>query len=156
MPGMRRSDGIVARVEHDAGEWLLADRGDQRRREQSQFFGNQEGISAPAHVQDPVVVQIEAGLEAVVTAQDLHRQPSGHDLGDRGRDEWLVGVLGHQLVAIGVHHEHQPRRSERRDLLLDTGQAWGGQQEEGKEQQARPHGDSRMGSSGHDGYANRT
>ena len=134
--------GVVARVEHDAGERLLADRGDQPGREQSQLFGDQEGISAPAHVQHPVVVQVEAGLEAVVTAQHLQRQPGGHDLGDRGRDEGLVSVLGHQLVALGVHHQHQPRRSQRRDLLLGTGQGRSGQQEEGKKEQARPHGDS--------------
>ena len=109
----------------------LADRGDQLRREQSQLFGDQEGIAAPAHVEHPVAVQVEAGLEAVVAAQDLHRQPGGHDLGDGGRDEGLVSVLSHQLVALGVHHEHQPRRSERRDLLLGAGQGLGGQQEQG-------------------------
>ena len=100
--------GVVARVEHDAGERLLADRGDQPGREQSQLFGDQERISAPAHVQHPLVIQVEAGLEAVVTAQHLQRQPGGHNLGDRGWDERLVSVLGHQLVAVGVHHQHQP------------------------------------------------
>jgi hypothetical protein len=30
----------------------------------------------------PLVVEVEAGLEAVVAAQDLHRQPSRHDLVD--------------------------------------------------------------------------
>ena len=135
-PGMLRLVGKVARVEHDAGERLLADRGDQLRREQRQLFGDQEGISAAAHVEHPLVVEIEAGLEAVVRAQDLHRQPGGHDLGDGGRDERLVGVLGHQLVALGVHHQHQPRRSQRRDLLLGAGQDLAGQEEEGKEQQA--------------------
>jgi hypothetical protein len=123
--------GVVGRVEHDAGERLLADRGDQLRRELSQLFGNQIGIAAPAHVEHPVAVQVEARLEAVVAAQDLHRQPSGHDLGDGGRDEGLVSVLGHQLVALFVHHEHLPRRSKRRDLLLDAGQGLRGQQEEG-------------------------
>ena len=116
------------------------------RREQRQLFGDQEGIAAPAHVQHPVVVQVEAGLEAVVAAQDLHRQPGRHDLGDGGRDEGLVSVLGHQLVALFVHHEHQPRRSQRRDLLLGAGQGRGGQQEQGEGEQARPHGDFNVGS----------
>ena len=57
---------------------------------------------------------------------DFHRQPGCHDLGDGGRDEWLISVLGHQLVALGVHHEHQPLRSEGRDVLLDAGQSRGG------------------------------
>jgi len=74
--------GVVARVEDDAGERLFADRGDQPGREQGQLFGDQEGISAPPHVQHPVFVQVEAGLEAVVTAQHLQRQPGGYDLGD--------------------------------------------------------------------------
>ena len=43
-----------------------------------------------------------------------------------GRDEGLISVLSHQLVALGVHYEHQPRRSEGRDLLLDAGQSRGG------------------------------
>ena len=111
---------------------LLADRGDQLARELSQLLGDQEGISAAAHIQHPVVVQVEACLEAVVAAQDLHRQPGRHDLGDGGRDEGLVGVLGDQLVALVVHHEHQPRRSQRRDLLLGAGQGRGGQQEQGE------------------------
>ena len=147
--------GVVARVEHDAGERLLANRGDQPGCEQSQLFGDQEWVSAPAHVQHPVVVQVEAGLEAVLRAQNLQRQPGGHDLGDRGRNERLVNVLGHQLVAIGVHHEHQPRRSQRRHLLLDTGQGRSGRQEEGKKEQARPHGDSRVGSSRRPGSVQR-
>ena len=109
-----------------------------------------KGSPPPAHVQHAVAVQIEAGLEAVVGAEDLQRQPRGHDLGDRGRNEGLVGVLGDELVALGVHHEHQPRRSERRDLLLDAGQGGSGQQEqgegegEGEGEQARPHGDSSL------------
>ena len=123
--------GVVARVEHDAAYRRLADCGDQLRRELSQLFGDQKGIAAPADVEHPVAVQVEAGLEAIVAAQDLHRQPGGHDLGDGGRDEGLVRVLSHQLVALFVHHEHQRRRSERRDLLLDTGQSLGGQQEQG-------------------------
>ena len=55
-------------------------------------------------------------------AQHFHCQPGGHDLSDGGRHEGLVSVLNHQLVALLVHHEHQPRRSERRELLLGTGQ----------------------------------
>ena len=112
-------------------ERLLTDCGDQRRRELSQLFGDQKGIAATANVEHPVAVQVEAGLEAVVGAQDLHRQPGGHDLGDGGRHEGLVSVLSHQLVALFVHHEHQPRRSERRELLPGTGQGLGGQQEQG-------------------------
>ena len=95
-------------------------------------FGDQKRIAAAANVEHPRAVQVEAGLEAVVAAQDLQRQPGGHDLGDRGRDEGLVGVLGHQLVALVVHREHQRRRSERRDLLLGAGQGWGGQQEQSR------------------------
>ena len=145
MPGMRRFGGVVARVEHDAGDRLLADCGDQLGRERRQLLGDQEGIAAAAHVEHPLVVQVEAGLEAVVAAQHLHRQPGGHDLGDGGRDEGLVRVLRHQLVALVVHHEHQPRRSERRDLLLGAGQGRGGQQEQSEGEQARPHGDSSAG-----------
>ena len=108
----------------------------------SQLFGDQKGIAATANVEHPVAVQVEAGLEAVVGAQDLHRQPGGHDLGDGGRHEGLVSVLNHELVALFVHHEHQPRRSERRDLLLGTGQGLGGQQEQGEGEQVRPHDNS--------------
>ena len=136
---------IVARVEHDAGDRLLADRCDQFGRERRQLLRDQERIAASAHVEHPLVVEVEAGLEAVVAAQDLHRQPGRHDLGDRGRDEGLIGILGHQLVALGVHHEHQRRRSERRDLLLDAGQGRGGQQEQSEGEQARPHGNSSAG-----------
>jgi hypothetical protein len=64
---------------------------------------------------------------SVVAAQDLHSHPARHDLGDGGRYEGLVSVLGHQLVALGVRHEHQPRRSEGRDLLLGAAQGLGGQ-----------------------------
>ena len=120
--------GVVARVEHDAGDRLLADRGDQLVRERSQLFGDQKGIAAPAHIELPLGVQVEASLEAVVAAQDLHRQPRRHDLGDGGRDERLVSILGNQLVALLVHHQHQPRRSQRRDLLLGAGQGRSGQQ----------------------------
>ena len=113
---------VVAPVDDDAGERRLADRIEQRRREQRQLLRNQERIAAAAHVQHAFVVQVEAGLEAVVLAQDLQRHPGGHDLGDGGRDEGLVGVLRHQLVSLGVHHQHQPRRGQRRDLLLGAGQ----------------------------------
>ena len=124
--------------------WLLADGRDQRRREQSQLFGDEKGVPAPANVEHPIAVQTEAGLEAVVGAQNFHRQPGGHDLGDGGRDEGLVGVLRNQLVALFVHHEHQPRRSERRDLLLRPAQSLGGQQKQGagEDEQVRPHDDS--------------
>jgi hypothetical protein len=137
--------GVVARVEDDAGDRLLADGGDQLRRELSQLLGDQEGVSAPAHVQHPVVVEVEAGLEAVVAAQDLHCQPGRHDLGDRGRNEGLVGVLSDPLFPLGVHYEHEPRWSESRDLLLGAGQGGGGQQKQGAGEQARPHGDSNAG-----------
>ena len=60
---------IVARVEHDAGDRLLADRRDQIGREQRQLLRNQERIAAPAHVENALVVEIEAGLEAVVATQ---------------------------------------------------------------------------------------
>ena len=123
--------GVVARVEHDATYRLLADCGDQLRRELSQLFGDQKRIAAPANVEHPIAVQVEAGLEAIVAAQDLHRQPRGHDLSDGGRDEGLVSVLNNQLVAFFVYREHQPRRSERRDLLLGAGQGLGGQHEQG-------------------------
>ena len=73
---------IVARVEHDAGDRLLADRCDELGRERRQLLRDQERIAASAHVEHPLVVEVEAGLEAVVAAQDLHRQPSRHDLGD--------------------------------------------------------------------------
>ena len=111
-------------------------------RERRQLLGDQKGIAAPAHIQHPLVVQVELGLEAVVAAQDLHREPRRHDLGDGGRDEGLVDVLGDQLVALLVHHQHHPRRSKRRDLLLGAGQGRGGQQEQGngEDGQARPHG----------------
>ena len=111
-------------------ERLLADCGDQRRRELSQLFGDQKGIAATANVEHPVAVQVEARLEAVVGAQNLHRQPCGHNLGDGGRHEGLVSILSHQLVALFVHHEHQPRRSKRCELLLGTGQGLGGGQQE--------------------------
>ena len=101
-------------------------------RELSQFLGDQEGIAAAPHVQHPVVVEVEAGLEAVVAAQDLHRQPCCHDLGDRGRNEGLVGVLSDPLFALGVHYEHEPRWSESRDLLLGAGDAPGRAAEAGR------------------------
>ena len=136
---------IVACIEHDAGDRRLADRRDQLGCERRQLLRDQEWIAASAHVEHPLVVEVEAGLEAVVAAQDLHRQPSRHDLGDRGRDERLISILGQQLVALGVHHEHQPRRSEGRHLLLDAGQGGSGQQEQSEGEQARPHGNSGAG-----------
>ena len=110
--------------------------------ERRQLLRDQEGIAAAAHVEHSLIVEIEAGLEAIVAAQDLHRQPSRHDLGDGGRDEGLVSVLGHQFVALGVHHQHQPRRSKRGDLLGDAGEGRGGEQEQSEGEQARPQGDS--------------
>ena len=80
---------IIARVQHDAGDRLLADGRDQVFRERCQFLRNQERIAAAAHVEHPLVVEVEAGLEAVVAAKHLHRQPGRDDLGDRGRDERL-------------------------------------------------------------------
>ena len=94
------------------------------------FLGDQKWIATPANVEHPVAIQVNAGLEAVVAAQHLHRQPGGDDLGDGGRDEGLVSVLNHQLVAFIVQHEHQPRRSERSNLLLGIGQGSGGQQKQ--------------------------
>ena len=111
---------------------LLADGGDQLLRERLQLLGDQEGIAAAAHIQHPFVVQVELGLEAVVAAQDLHRQPGRHDLGDGGRNERLIRVLGDQLFALGVDHEHEPRWSERRDLLLGAGERLRGQQKQGE------------------------
>ena len=116
-------------------------------RELRQLLGDEEGIAASAHVKHPVLVQVEFGLEAVVAAQDLHREPRRHDLGDGSRSEGTVGVLGDQLVALLVNHEHDPRWSHACDLLLDAGERRGGRQEqgagEGEGERARPHGDSR-------------
>jgi hypothetical protein len=42
--------GVVAGVEHHAGERLLAGLGEEFGREQRQFLGNQERIAAAAHV----------------------------------------------------------------------------------------------------------
>ena len=86
----------------------------------------EKGIAAAPHVKHPVLVQVEFGLEAVVAAQDLHRQPRRHDLGDGSRSEGTVGVLGDQLVALLVNHEHDPRWSHACDLLLDAGERRGG------------------------------
>ena len=137
--------GVVARIEHDAGDRLLADGGDQLLRERRELLGDQEGIAAAAHIQHPLVVQVELGLEAVVAAEHLHRQPCRHDLGDGGRDERLIRVLGDQLFALGVDHEHEPRRRHRRDLLLGAGEGRCGQQEQSECKQARRHGDSSAG-----------
>jgi putative methionine-R-sulfoxide reductase with GAF domain len=79
-------------------------------------------------------------LEAVFSAENLQRQPGGHDLCDGGRYEGLVRVLGHEFVAFGIDHEHHPRWGQRGDLLLGAGQRRGGQQEQRKEE-AKPHGD---------------
>ena len=95
------------------------------RREQSQLFGDQKGIAAPRR-RAPGRRPGKAGLEVVVAAQDLHRQPGGHDLGDGGGDEAARRRPSHQLVALFVHHQHQRRLSERRDLLLGAGQSWAG------------------------------
>ena len=126
---------------------LLADGGDQLVAERRQLLGDEEGIAASAHVKHPVLVEVEFGLEAVVAAQDLHREPRRHDLGDGSRSEGPVGVLGDQLVALLVNHEHDPRWSHACDLLLDAGERRDGRQEqgesEGEGEQARPHGDSR-------------
>jgi hypothetical protein len=45
----------------------------------------------------------------------------------------LLGILRHEFLAFGVHHQHQPRRSQRRDLLLDVGEGLSGQKEQGEE-----------------------
>ena len=66
---------VVARIEHDAGDRLLADRLDELFRERRQLLGDEEGIAASAHVEHAILVQVEFGLEAVVAAKDLHRQP---------------------------------------------------------------------------------
>ena len=136
---------IIAPVDHDAGDRRLADRCDELGRERLELLRDQERIAAAAHVEHPPVVEEEAGLEAVVAAEDLHRQPGRHDLRDGGRDEGLIGILGHELGPLPVHDEHHPRRREGRDLLLDAGQGRGGEQEQSEGEQARPHGDSSAG-----------
>ena len=108
---------------------LLADGGDQLVAELRQLLGDEEGIAASAHVKHPVFVEVEFCLEAVVAAQDLHREPRRHDLGDGSRSEGLIGVLGNQLVALLVNHEHDPRWSHACDLLLDAGERRGGQEQ---------------------------
>ena len=69
--------------------------------------------------------EIEAGLETVVAPQHLQRQPGRHYLGNRGRNEGLISVLGHQLAAFGVHHQYYPRWSESRDFPFDVSQGRG-------------------------------
>ena len=104
----------------------LADCGDQLRRELSQLFGDQKRIAAPANVEHPIAVQVEAGLEAIVAAQDLHRQPRGHDLGDGGRDEGLVSVLNHQLVAFSSIASTSPDGASAATFSLAPARAWAG------------------------------
>ena len=116
---------IVAAVDHDAGDRRLSDSGDKLGRQRLELLRDQERIAAAANVKHALGVEIEPGLEPVVGAQNLHRQPRGHDLGDRGRDERLVGVLGDELVALGVHNQHDRRWIERRDLVLKRRRAPG-------------------------------
>ena len=137
--------GIVAPVNHDARDRRLADLGDEIFRQRRELLRDQERIAAAAHVEHALVIEIEAGLEAVVGAEDLDGQPRGHDLGDRGRDERLVSVLRDQLLALGVHGEDDRRWRKGRDLLLEVRQRRGGQEEQGKGEQARRHGESNGG-----------
>ena len=60
-------------------------------------------------------------IKTLVAAKDLRRQPRRDDLGDRRGDEGLIDVLRHQLAALGIHHEHQCRWSQRCNLLLSSG-----------------------------------
>src|SRR6476659_1573760 len=99
-----------------------------------QVGGNTPDATVPATMPEaavsetpgaPALSTVNATALSVRVKIDFHRQPGCHDLGDGGRDEWLISVLGHQLVALGVHHEHQPLRSEGRDVLLDAGQSRG-------------------------------
>ena len=130
--------GVVACVEHDAGDRLLADCSDQlRSRAAPALRRSRKGSPPPRTYSTRLVVKVKAGLEAVVTAQHLQRQPGGHDLGDRGRDERLVGVLGDQLVALRrpspapALTEQAPRPSPWRR------RGPGGQQEQGKDDSER-------------------
>ena len=111
-------------------------------RERRQLLGDQEGIAAPAHVEHPLVVQVELGLEAVVAAQHLHRQPGRHDLGDGGRDEGLVRVLGDQLVALASITSTSPDGASAATFSLTPAKTPGGQQEKEQVREPDPHGHS--------------
>jgi hypothetical protein len=117
---------VVARVQHDSAQGLPPGHDNERQREPCQLLGDEEGVAAAANVEHAVVVQVEAGLEAVVGAEDLHREPGGHDLGDGRRHEGPIGVLSHQFVALLVHHEHQRLRGQRRSLSRAPARAWAG------------------------------
>jgi len=72
-------------------------------------------------------VQIEFCLEAVLSAQNLQRQPGGHDLCDGGRYKGLVRALGHEFVAVGVDHEHhRPDGAKPGNLLFGASSAGAG------------------------------
>ncbi len=139
--------GIIARVNHEARDRRLSDLCDERARERRQFLGDQVGIAAAPDIEHPFGVEVEARFEAIVGAQNLERQPRRHDLGDGRRGEGCVGVLGDELVALGVHDEHDPRGRERRDRLIEAGQRRGGQEQQSKSEQTRPHGESGAGTS---------
>ena len=133
---------IVAGVNHEARDRRLADLRDQRARKRRQFLRDQVGIAAALNVEHPFVVEVEARLEAIVGAKNFEREPRRHDLGDGRRDEGLVGVLSDELVALGIHHKHGRRRSERRDCFFDARPRGSGQEEQNKSEQTRPHCDS--------------
>ena len=105
-----------------------------------------EGVAATPHVEHPLVVEVEAGLKRD-SLPGTPRSSASQALSpnDRGRDEGHIGILGDQLRALGVHHQHQRRRSEGRDFLPDAGEGRGGQQEQSKSDQAKPHGDFSAG-----------
>jgi hypothetical protein len=136
---------VVAGVDNDAGDRRLADLCDEFRRKRLEFLGDQVRIPAAFNIEHPFVVEVEARLETVVGAEDLEREPRGNDLSDRGWNERLIGVLREQLIALGIHHEHDRRWGKGRNLLLEISQSRGGHQQQGKGEQARPHGDSSGG-----------
>ena len=99
---------IVAGVNHDARDRRLADLRDECRRERRELLRDQVRIAAALDIEHAFGVEIEARFEAIVGAQHLERQPGRDDLGDGRRDEGLVGVLRDELVALGIHDEHDP------------------------------------------------
>ena len=132
---------IVAGVDHDSRDRRLADFRHQVGGERPELFRGQVGVAASAHVEHALVVEIEAGLEAIVAAENLHRQPGGDDLGHGSGDEGPIGILGDKLVALGIDHEHDRAWRKRRDRLLEAGERRGGREKQSENEQARPHGD---------------
>ena len=130
---------IIAGVEHDARQRGLADRADQLLCEWRKLLGNQEGIAAAAHIQNPLVIEVEARLEPVVAAERLERQPDGDEFGDGGRNERVIRILRDQLIALRIDDVDQRSRRQRRDLLPGASQGPHGQNEQGDDEQAKPH-----------------